>query len=56
MPVLWIFEKLDTLRWNLIQRAGRLTKPQNILTLTMGPNRQVKKEITEYPHALRKAA
>lgn len=32
---LWIFEKLDTLRRGVIQRAGRLTRPAGKLTLTM---------------------
>lgn len=33
----WIFEELDTLRRTIIQRAGRLTRPQGQLTLTL-PN------------------
>jgi len=32
---LWRFEKLDTLRRKLIQRAGRLTQPGGVLTLTL---------------------
>lgn len=35
--VRWIFEGLDTLRRNIIQRAGRLTRPQGKWTLTL-PN------------------
>jgi hypothetical protein len=35
---LWCFEQLGTLRRKLIQRAGRLTKPQGTLTLTMSAN------------------
>jgi hypothetical protein len=35
---LWVFEKVDTLRKTLIQRAGRLTRPQNTLTLTISAN------------------
>jgi hypothetical protein len=31
----WAFEKLDTFRNTLIQRAGRLTRPQGTLTLTI---------------------
>jgi hypothetical protein len=31
----WIFEELDTLRRTIIQRAGRLTRPQGRLTLTL---------------------
>jgi len=35
---LWVFEKVDTMRKTLIQRAGRLTRPQNSLTLTISAN------------------
>jgi hypothetical protein len=35
--VLWIFEELATLRRTIIQRAGRLTRPQGRLTLSL-PN------------------
>jgi hypothetical protein len=37
-PALWAFEKLDTLRTTLLHRAGRLTRPQGILTLTLNAN------------------
>ena len=33
--VRWVFEELATLRRNLIQRAGRLTRPQGKWTLTL---------------------
>jgi len=36
---LWVFEKLDTLRKTLIQRAGRLTHPKGTLTLTISADR-----------------
>ena len=35
---LWAFEKLDTLRTTLLHRAGRLTRPQGIPTLTRSAN------------------
>jgi Transposase DDE domain group 1 len=35
--VLWVFEELATLRRTILQRAGRLTRPQGRLTLTL-PN------------------
>lgn len=35
---LWIFEQLDTARRRWIQRAGRLTRPQGQLTLTIAKN------------------
>ncbi len=33
--VKWLFEGLDTLRRTIIARAGRLTRPQGKLTLTL---------------------
>jgi hypothetical protein len=41
---LWIFEKMDTLRKRIIQRAGRLTRPQGTLTLTMSANKATASE------------
>jgi hypothetical protein len=41
---LWVFEKVDTIRKAIIQRAGRLTRPQNTLTLTVSANRCVARE------------
>lgn len=35
---LWAFEKIDTLRNTLLHRAGRLTRPQGVLTLTLNAN------------------
>lgn len=45
---LWVFRKLETLRRNVIQRAGRITNPQGELTLTMNANEAVQKEILNY--------
>ena len=53
---LWCFEQLGTLRRKLIQRAGRLTKPQGTLTLTMSANPAVKSELLHYVEVLRQAA
>lgn len=39
---LWPFEKIGTLRKKIIQRAGRITKPGGITTLTMAGNQTVK--------------
>lgn len=47
-PPRWIFNKLETLRRNIIQRAGRLTRPNGKLTLTMSGNKAVQKEIMHY--------
>lgn len=35
---LWVFEKVDTLRKTLLHRAGRLRRPQGLLTLTISAN------------------
>jgi hypothetical protein len=44
------------LRRKLIQRAGRLTRPQGQLTLTMSANPAVKTELLHYLDRLKKAA
>jgi len=53
---LWCFEKLRILRRKLIERAGRLTKPQGKLTLTMRANPAVKSELLHYLDALMQVA
>ncbi len=53
---LWQFEQLGTLRRKLIQRAGRLTKPQGNLTLTMSANSPVKSQLLHYLQVLKQAA
>lgn len=55
-PAAWKFEKLDTLRHRIIQRAGRLTRPQGKLTLTMSGNRSVRKDLLNFLEVLQKAA
>ena len=45
---LWNFERLETLRKKILQRAGRLTKPRGELTLTLSANEAVKREILDY--------
>jgi len=47
-PSLWAFERLDTLRHRIIQRAGRLTTPQRKLTLTMSANQKVRKDLLHF--------
>lgn len=49
---LWIFEKAETLRRTLVCRAGRLTWPQGGLTLTLGDNPTVEKQLTQMLGAL----
>lgn len=53
---LWKFEQLGTLRRKLIQRAGRMTKPQGQLTLTMSANPSVKSELLHYLDHLKSVA
>ena len=55
-PAAWSFEKLDTLRHRIIQRAGRLTRPQGELTLTMSANPAVQNDLLHFLQALQKAA
>lgn len=53
---LWEFLKLDTIRRTIIQRAGRITKPEGRLTLTMSGNATVKSEMLHYLNVLDQAA
>jgi len=53
---LWEFQQLATIRQKLIQRAGRLTRHQGRLTLTMSANDAVRKELLHYLDALNEAA
>ena len=55
-PSAWKFRKLDTIRHQIIQRAGRLTRPQGKLTLTMSPNPAVRKDLLHFMDVLQKAA
>ena len=55
-PSVWPFEKLDTLRHRIIQRAGRLVRPQGKLTLTMSANQAVQNDLLHYLDVLQKAA
>jgi hypothetical protein len=53
---LWIFSKLETLRRNIFQRAGRITQPQGKLKLTMSANEAVQRDIRSYLDSERLAA
>jgi hypothetical protein len=44
---LWVFERIDTLRKALIQRAGRLTRPEGVLTLTISANAWIKNRLLQ---------
>ena len=53
---LWTFEKIGTLRKKLIQRAGRLIRPQGHLTLSMAANDAVQNQFFDYMERLDSAA
>jgi hypothetical protein len=53
---LWTFERLDTIRHRIIQRAGRLTTPQGNLTLTLSANQTVQQDLLRFIEAVQKAA
>jgi len=53
---LFRFEEAQTIRQHLIHRAGRLTRPQGKLRLTMSGNEKAKSSIQEYLSALTAAA
>jgi hypothetical protein len=55
-PAAWEFEKLDTIRHRIIQRAGRLIRPQGKLTLSMSANQAVRKDLLHFLNVLQKAA
>ncbi len=52
---LWVFEQVDTLRHQWVQRAGRLTWPKGKLTLTISGNRQLKTEFLAYLGGLQRS-
>lgn len=52
----WKFEKLDTIRHRILQRAGRLNRPGGELTLTMSANSAVRKNLLHFLDVLQKAA
>ena len=55
-PAFWAFLKLDTLRRTLLQRAGRLIRPQGRLTLSLSANATVRDELLHYLNALQSPA
>lgn len=55
-PALWDFEQLDTLRKRIVQRAGRLIRPQGKLTLSMSANEAVKNDLLHILDVLENAA
>ena len=55
-PTAWNFQKLDTIRHRIIQRAGRIIRPQGKLTLSMSTNEAVRKELLHFLEVLQNAA
>ena len=53
---LWVFERVDTVRKTLLQRAGRLTRPSGRLTLTVSGAGMVKEKLLGMLDRLRPAA
>jgi hypothetical protein len=52
---LWAFEQLHTLRRNLVQRAGRIIRPNGKVVLTMSCNPAIKEQMLNYLDALHAA-
>ncbi len=48
----WTFERVETVRKSLIQRAGRLTRPQGVLTLTISSGEWIKERFVHLLHSL----
>ncbi len=49
---LWTFEHIQTFRQRIVQRAGRLTRPAGVLTLTCSGNERAARELTDIVHEL----
>ena len=54
-PALWSFDQIGSFRKRIVQRAGRLTRPRGVLTLTMSANRRVAEELSGIIHRLSSA-
>lgn len=55
-PTLWKFKKLGTLRKEIIQRAGRIIRPQGELVLSMAKNDAVKDQMLQFLDGIERAA
>lgn len=53
---LWIFQELKTVRRTLLQRAGRLTRPNGRLTLTLSANAALREQLLAWLAAIPAAA
>ncbi len=55
-PARWDFMQLNTIRQRIVQRAGRLIKPQGKLTLSMCANAPGQDELLQMLEAIEQAA
>jgi hypothetical protein len=55
-PAAWAFQRLDTIRHRIFQRAGLLAKPARELTLTMSANQSLRKDLLRFLDTLQMAA
>ncbi len=55
-PTLWKFKKLGTIRREIIQRAGRIIRPQGKLVLSMAKNDAVEDEMLQFLDGIESAA
>ena len=53
---LWIFEQVGTIRKTILQRAGRLSRPEGKLTLTFCAGKKLKERVLHILHAFDTAA
>jgi hypothetical protein len=53
---LWPFHHIGTIRRNIINRAGRLTEPGGVTTLTVSADRKIEQLFTAHIESLTKAA
>ena len=49
---LWIFEQVETIRKTILQRAGRLSRPEGKLTLTFCAGKMLKQRVLHILEAL----
>jgi hypothetical protein len=49
---LWTFEKVDTIRKTIIQRAGRLSRLEGQLVLTFCDGKNLKERVLHILHSL----
>lgn len=55
-PALWAFEKVETFRRTVLQRAGRLSRPAGQLTLTFCAGKSLKRRVLQIMDTLDAAA